>query len=72
MKTVNQKVVWVLKHRCENIYYAECYHARYGKIQTICDSIDVAKQFTTKNSAENKAFGKYVNYIALKVARNEN
>lgn len=58
---------WVLKDRNSNIFYAESNHIKYGKIQTICDNVKVAKRFRTKNSAESKAFGKYQNFIPYSV-----
>ena len=57
---------WVLRDKNSKIYYSEMFDFKYGKIQTICSDIDVAKKFKTRKMAEDKAFNIFENFIAVK------
>lgn len=58
---------WVLRDKNSKIYYSEMFDFKYGKIQTICYDIEIAKKFKTKKLAENKAFKKFENFVAVKL-----
>ena len=58
---------WVLKHRKSDTYYCEYTMGKYGKIQTTCTDLHIARRFDTRKQAEKLAFGCYENYVPKSV-----